>query len=402
MITIEGKSVFGGVSIGKLMFYKRNEKVIRRTHVDDVDAEWKRFEEAKNTAIDQLKDLYDKAIEDVGEANAMIFEIHQMMLDDLDYLESIEGIIRTQNVNAEYAVSTTADNFAQMFASMDDAYMQGRAADVKDVSERVLDILCGVSNGTREMTEPCIVAADDLAPSETVQLDKEKVLGFATMYGSSNSHTAILARTMNIPAVIGMGEALNPKYDGEMAIIDGFTGTLYVDPDEETLAELNGELSLTDMISVEGVSESFTSDTINLADYLKENYKDKLKVKSGTASTLSVRVIMEKMGTKKIDIPLSAITIKGRPTDLDMVLTPADKITVEVAAVDGSLDNIDQNDVKAVLDLTSYQKEGRHEVPVQITLPDGYELTSEVKIVVNLTKKQRTSGSNTVISAAGE
>ena len=146
--------------------------------------------------------------------------------------------------------------------------------------------------------------------------------------------------------------------------------------DEETLAELNGELSLTDMISVEGVSESFTSDTINLADYLKENYKDKLKVKSGTASTLSVRVIMEKMGTKKIDIPLSAITIKGRPTDLDMVLTPADKITVEVAAVDGSLDNIDQNDVKAVLDLTSYQKEGRHEVPVQITLPNGYELTS--------------------------
>ena len=238
MITIEGKSVFGGVSIGKLMFYKRNEKVIRRTHVDDVDAEWKRFEEAKNTAIDQLKVLYDKAIEDVGEANAMIFEIHQMMLDDLDYLESIEGIIRTQNVNAEYAVSTTADNFAQMFASMDDAYMQGRAADVKDVSERVLDILCGVSNGTREMTEPCIVAADDLAPSETVQLDKEKVLGFATMYGSSNSHTAILARTMNIPAVIGMGEALNPKYDGEMAIIDGFTGTLYVDPDEETLAKM--------------------------------------------------------------------------------------------------------------------------------------------------------------------
>lgn len=238
MITIEGKSVFGGVSIGKLMFYKRNEKVIRRTHVDDVDAEWKRFEEAKNTAIDQLKVLYDKAIEDVGEANAMIFEIHQMMLDDLDYLESIEGIIRTQSVNAEYAVSTTADNFAQMFASMDDAYMQGRAADVKDVSERVLDILCGVSNGTREMTEPCIVAADDLAPSETVQLDKEKVLGFATMYGSSNSHTAILARTMNIPAVIGMGEALNPKYDGKMAIIDGFTGTLYVDPDEETLAKM--------------------------------------------------------------------------------------------------------------------------------------------------------------------
>ena len=235
MITIKGKSVFGGVSIGKIMFYKRNEKVIKRTHVDDVDAEWKRFQEAKDTAVSQLKELYDKAIEDVGEANAMIFEIHQMMLEDLDYLESIENIIRTQEVNAEFAVATTADNFAQMFAAMDDAYMQGRAADVKDVSERVLDILCGVSGGMKEMTEPCIIAADDLAPSETVQLDKSKVLGFATMYGSSNSHTAILARTMNIPAVIGLGEDLLTKYDGKMAVIDGFTGMLYIDPDEETM-----------------------------------------------------------------------------------------------------------------------------------------------------------------------
>ena len=235
MITIKGKSVFGGVSIGKIMFYKRNEKVIKRTHVDDVDAEWKRFCDAKDTAVSQLKELYDKAIEDVGEANAMIFEIHQMMLEDLDYLESIENIIRTQEVNAEFAVATTADNFAQMFAAIDDAYMQGRAADVKDVSERVLDILCGVSGGMKEMTEPCIIAADDLAPSETVQLDKSKVLGFATMYGSSNSHTAILARTMNIPAVIGLGEDLLTKYDGKMAVIDGFTGMLYIDPDEETM-----------------------------------------------------------------------------------------------------------------------------------------------------------------------
>lgn len=235
MITIKGKSVFGGVSIGKIMFYKRNEKVIKRTHVDDVDAEWKRFCDAKDTAVSQLKELYDKAIEDVGEANAMIFEIHQMMLEDLDYLESIENIIRTQEVNAEFAVATTADNFAQMFAAMDDAYMQGRAADVKDVSERVLDILCGVSGGMKEMTEPCIIAADDLAPSETVQLDKSKVLGFATMYGSSNSHTAILARTMNIPAVIGLREDLLTKYDGKMAVIDGFTGMLYIDPDEETM-----------------------------------------------------------------------------------------------------------------------------------------------------------------------
>ncbi len=238
MITISGKSVFGGVAIGKLLFYQRNDKVIKRTHVDDVDAEWKRFQEAKDTAVAQLKGLYNKALDDVGEANAMIFEIHQMMLEDLDYLESIENIIRTQEVNAEFAVATTADNFAKMFAAMDDAYMQGRAADVKDVSERVLDILCGVNVGFKEMTEPCIIAADDLAPSETVQLDKSKVLGFATMYGSSNSHTAILARTMNIPAVISLGEDLTQKYSGRDAIIDGFTGTLYIDPDEETMKEM--------------------------------------------------------------------------------------------------------------------------------------------------------------------
>lgn len=238
MVKISGKSVFGGVSIGKLLFYQRKEKVIKRIHVDNVDDEWARFQSAKDKAVSQLKGLYEKALDDVGEANAMIFEIHQMMLEDLDYLESIENIIRTQEVNAEYAVAATADNFAKMFAAMDDAYMQGRAADVKDVSERVLDILCGVSDGMKEMDEPCIIAADDLAPSETVQLDKSKVLGFATMYGSSNSHTAILARTMNIPAVIGLGEALRQEYDGKDAIIDGFTGTLYIDPDEETLKEM--------------------------------------------------------------------------------------------------------------------------------------------------------------------
>lgn len=238
MITITGKSVFGGVSIGKLSFYKRNQKVIKREHVENVESECVRFQEAKAEGIRQLKELYEKLIADVGEANAMIFEIHQMMLEDLDYIESIENIIRSQKVNAEFAVATTADNFAQMFAAMDDAYMQGRAADVKDVSERVLDILCGVSEGIKQTDEPSIIAADDLAPSETVQLDKSKVLAFATMYGSSNSHTAILARTMNIPAVIGLGESLSPQYDGKMAVIDGFTGTLYIDPDEETLSRM--------------------------------------------------------------------------------------------------------------------------------------------------------------------
>ena len=238
MITITGKSVFGGVSIGKLSFYKRNQKVIKREHVENVESECVRFQEAKAEGIRQLKELYEKSIADVGEANAMIFENHQMMLEDLDYIESIENIIRSQEVNAEFAVATTADNFAQMFAAMDDAYMRGRAADVKDVSERVLDILCGVSEGIKQTDEPSIIAADDLAPSETVQLDKSKVLAFATMYGSSNSHTAILARTMNIPAVIGLGESLSPQYDGKMAVIDGFTGTLYIDPDEETLSRM--------------------------------------------------------------------------------------------------------------------------------------------------------------------
>lgn len=235
MITLTGKSVFGGVEIGKIAFYKRNNRQVKRWRVEDAEAEVARFENAKSMAVDQLQGLYEKAMKDVGEENAMIFEIHQMMLEDLDYLESIIHIITNQHVNAEYAVATTADNFAAMFAAMDDAYMQGRAADVKDVSERVLNILTGAGNAMFSTDEPAIIAADDLVPSETVQLDKEKVLGFATMYGSSNSHTAILARTMNIPAIIGLGEALKEEYDGAYAIIDGFDGKIYIDPDENTL-----------------------------------------------------------------------------------------------------------------------------------------------------------------------
>ena len=235
MITLSGKSVFGGVAIGKIVFYKRQEKQVRRYHVEDTEAEAARFEDAQETAIAQLGELYDKAMEDVGEANAAIFEVHQMMLMDLDYVDSIKNIITTQEVNAEYAVATTGDNFSRMFASMDDAYMQGRAADVKDVSDRLLGILSDAGESGVVADEPVIVAADDLVPSETVQLDKSKVLAFATMYGSANSHTAILARTMNIPAVIGLGEGLAKEYDGHMAAIDGFTGTIYIDPDEETM-----------------------------------------------------------------------------------------------------------------------------------------------------------------------
>lgn len=241
MITIVGKSVFGGVSIGKLSFYKRKEQQIKRYKVDDTEEEIKRFEEARAVAVKQLQGLYEKAMEDVGEANAMIFEIHQMMLEDLDYVESIINIITAQEVNAEYAVGTTADNFAAMFAAMDDAYMQGRAADVKDVSERLIQVLSGEEETVMKTEEPVIIAADDLVPSETVQLDKEKVLGFATMYGSANSHTAILARTMNIPAVIGLGEDLDPAYDNKLAIIDGISGTIYIDPDEETIIRMKAK-----------------------------------------------------------------------------------------------------------------------------------------------------------------
>lgn len=238
MITLAGKSVFGGVAIGKLQFYKRNEITIKRSHVEDTAAEVKRFEDAKAKTLAVLQELYEKAVENVGEANAMIFEVHQMMLSDLDYVESIVNIIETQEVNAEYAIGTTADNFSAMFAAMDDAYMQGRAADVKDVSERLLRVLSEQETQGMQMTEPVIIAADDLVPSETVQLDKDKVLSFVTMYGSSNSHTAILARTMNIPAVIGIGEKLREEYDGKLSIVDGLEGKVYIDPDAGTMEEM--------------------------------------------------------------------------------------------------------------------------------------------------------------------
>ena len=238
MIILEGKSVFGGVAIGKIQFYKRNKITIKRTRVENVETEITRFQNAKAKTVELLKGLYEKALEDVGEANAMIFEAHQLMLEDPDYVESIENIIRTQEVNAEYAIGATADNFAAIFEAMDDAYMQGRAADIRDVSERLLQMLSSQGESSMVMMEPVIVAADDLVPSETVQLDKEKVLSFVTMYGSANSHTAILARTMNIPAVIGLGEALKEEYDGKLAIVDGVDGKVYIDPDEATMAAM--------------------------------------------------------------------------------------------------------------------------------------------------------------------
>ena len=203
MQTIFGKSVFGGIAIGKISVYKKGEQQVKRVKVEDTQEEIERFHRAKEEAIKQLQGLYEKAVKEVGESSAAIFEIHQMMMEDEDYLDSIENIISSQQLNAEYAVATTSDNFASMFSSMDDDYMKERAADVRDVSERILSILNGESKDTVQTQEAAIIVADDLAPSETVQLDKEKVLSFVTVHGSTNSHTAILARTMGIPALIG-------------------------------------------------------------------------------------------------------------------------------------------------------------------------------------------------------
>ena len=234
----KGKSVFGGIAIGKISVYKKDEQLVKRVKIEDADAEMERYTDARNIAAAQLQKLYDKALKEVGEANAATFEVHQMMLEDEDYNESVENIIHSQMVNAEYAVASTADNFAQMFEAMDDDYMRGRAADVRDISERVITVLAGGAGSGLDSDEPVIIAADDLAPSETVQLDKDKVLSFVTAHGSENSHTAILARTMGIPALIGTGIDLDETVDGKLGIVDGTNGVVYVDPDAELLEEM--------------------------------------------------------------------------------------------------------------------------------------------------------------------
>lgn len=233
-----GKSVFGGIAIGKISVYQKKEQQVKRVKIDDPEQEMARYEKAKAEGIKQLQGLYDKALREVGEANAAIFEVHQMMMEDDGYNESVENIIRSQGVNAEYAVATTGDNYAQMFSAMDDDYMRERAADVRDISERLLNILNGVETGAVDADEPKIIVAEDLAPSETVQLDKDKVLSFVTVKGSLNSHTAILARTMAIPALVNTSVSLESEIDGRLGIVDGANGTFYVDPDEETLAEM--------------------------------------------------------------------------------------------------------------------------------------------------------------------
>ena len=227
-MTIEGKSVYSGVAIGRLAIYHKADNQVKREKISDVEAELARFEEARNTAKEQLAGLYEKALKEVGEVNAAIFEVHQMMLDDLDYVESVTNMIQSQEVNAEYAVATTGDTLSEVFASMDDDYMRERAADVKDISNRVIAVLQGNGAGGLNADEPVILLADDLAPSETVQLDKSKVLSFVTKHGSTNSHTAILARTMNIPALIGIDYPEDAE--GKMGIVDGYEGKLIIDP----------------------------------------------------------------------------------------------------------------------------------------------------------------------------
>ena len=236
-----GKSVFGGIAIGKIMVYEKGEHQVKRVKVTDAEAEKNRYYEAVERAFKQLGELHDKALREVGEANAAIFEIHQMMLEDDDYKESVEHIIESQMVNAEYAIAQTGDNFSQMFAAMDDEYMRGRAADVKDITERLLGILSGNTGSGVDADGPVIMVAEDLAPSETVQMDKSKILSFVTQKGSVNSHTAILARTMGIPALIGSDIVIDESLNGKLAVVDGTNGVVYVEPDEATLSAMQEE-----------------------------------------------------------------------------------------------------------------------------------------------------------------
>ena len=237
MVIYEGKAVFEGIAIGKISVYKKQEQLVKRIKIDDPEAEKKRYAEAREIAILQLKALYEKAVKEVGESSAEIFEAHQLMVDDEDYIESVENIIDTEEVNAEYAVAQTGDNFAKMFSEMEEEYFRGRAADIKDITERVLNVLSGAGSGGIDANESVIVVADDLAPSETVQMDKEKILSFVTVHGSANSHTSILAKTMSIPAIIGCPIPLTDDVNGKMAVVDGYEGKIYVEPDDDVLAD---------------------------------------------------------------------------------------------------------------------------------------------------------------------
>ena len=240
MQTYKGKSVFGGIAIGRIRVYQKNRQQVRRTRIEDTEAELARYERARIETVNQLKVLYEKALVEVGEENAAIFEIHGMMLEDGDYNESVQNMIQSNCINAEFAVAATGDNLSQMFAAMQDEYMRARAADIKDITERIIGNLQGTAKEDEVVGEPAIIVAEDLAPSETVQLDKKLILSFVTIQGSPNSHTAILARTMGIPALVGTSIPPEADLDGKMAIVDGTTGVLYVEPEEGLLREMEG------------------------------------------------------------------------------------------------------------------------------------------------------------------
>lgn len=289
----KGKSVFGGIAIGRIKVYNKSEQKVKRVHVDDTEHEKKRYYAAVDKAARQLQELYDKAVKEVGEANAAIFEMHQIMLTDDDYKESVENIIESQHVNAEYAVAQTGDNYAAMFAAMEDEYMRGRSADVKDISERLINILSGFNASSMVSDEPVIIVAEDLAPSETVQLDKDKILSFVSVKGSVNSHTAILARTMGIPALIGTPVIPDNDIDGKMGIVDGNSGCLYVDPDNEKLGyyrkKQDEQLKQKELLQLLKGREDITIDGRKIKLYANiGNVKDVMTVKVNDAAGIGL------------------------------------------------------------------------------------------------------------------
>lgn len=289
----KGKSVFGGIAIGRIKVYNKSEQQVKRVHVDDTEHEKKRYYAAVDKAARQLQELYDKAVKEVGEANAAIFEMHQIMLTDDDYKESVENIIESQHVNAEYAVAQTGDNYADMFAAMEDEYMRGRSADVKDISERLINILSGFNASSMVSDEPVIIVAEDLAPSETVQLDKDKILSFVSVKGSVNSHTAILARTMGIPALIGTPVIPDNDIDGKMGIVDGNSGCLYVDPDNEKLVyyrkKQDEQLKQKELLQLLKGREDITIDGRKIKLYANiGNVKDVMTVKANDAAGIGL------------------------------------------------------------------------------------------------------------------
>lgn len=289
----KGKSVFGGIAIGRIKVYNKSEQQVKRVHVDDTEHEKKRYYAAIDKAARQLQELYDKAVKEVGEANAAIFEMHQIMLTDDDYKESVENIIESQHVNAEYAVAQTGDNYAAMFAAMEDEYMRGRSADVKDISERLINILSGFNASSMVSDEPVIIVAEDLAPSETVQLDKDKILSFVSVKGSVNSHTAILARTMGIPALIGTPVIPDNDIDGKMGIVDGNSGCLYVDPDNEKLGyyrkKQDEQLKQKELLQLLKGREDITIDGRKIKLYANiGNVKDVMTVKANDAAGIGL------------------------------------------------------------------------------------------------------------------